>query len=281
MKKKIKLTQVFSKPFLYLFLVAGAVSCLFPLYWQIRSSLMTNAEIFINPPVLFPSELEWENYSEALLSFDALQYFINTLIVVVPSFFGTVITSIMAAYGFARFRFPGRRVWFALAVASMFLPSVVTMIPTYIMWSKLGLIDTYVPLILPAWFGGGAFNIFLLRQFFRGIPMSIDEAARIDGAGPLRILLQVLLPQMRPAVITVSLFTFMGAWNDYFGPLLYLNDESKFTLALGLTQFKGAYASQWNYLFAMSTLMILPVIILFCIGQKYFIEGVALTGTKG
>ena len=281
MDKKISLHEYLTRIFMYLLLILGAIVCLFPLYWQVRSSLMTNTEIFIFPPRVLPSKFIWRNYIDALTSFNFLLYLRNTMIIMVPSFFGILLTSIMTAYAFARLRFRGRNIWFALAIASMFLPSAVTMVPTYVMWSKLNLVNTFVPLILPAWFGGGAFNIFLLRQFFKSIPMSIDEAARIDGAGHLRILFQLLVPALRPAIITVALFTFMSIWNDYFGPLIYLNDESKFTLALGLVQFRGSYVSQWNHLFAASTVMILPMIVIYFIGQKHFIDGISFTGAKG
>ena len=281
MKKKTSGKRILILTVTYLLLGCGMVLCLLPLFWQIRSSLMNNMEIFVFPPKLLPEVFLWENYTEALSSFDFLLYFRNTMTILIPAFLGTVLTSTLTAYAFARLRFPGRNIWFALAIGSMMLPGVVTMIPTYVLWSKLSLVNTFVPLILPAWFGGGAFNIFLLRQFFRSIPMSIDEAARIDGAGHLRILFQLLVPALRPALITISLFTFMNIWNDYFSPLIYLNDEIKFTLALGLVQFQGAYASQWSYLMAASTVMILPMLVLFFIGQKYFIEGITFTGVKG
>ena len=281
MKKKIDFRKALFLTVVYVIVVLGALVCLFPLYWQIRSSLMTNTEIFIMPPRLFPAKVMWENYPKALSAFPFWDYLRNTMTILIPAFCGTVLTSILTAYAFARLNFPGRNIWFLLAIASMFLPGVVTMIPTYVMWGKLHLTNSFIPLILPAWFGGGAFNIFLLRQFFRGIPMSMDEAARIDGAGHMRILFQVLLPSLRPVVITISLFTFMNLWNDYFGPLIYLNDESLFTLALGLVQFRGSYVSQWHYLMAASTVMIFPMIVVFFIGQKYFIEGISFTGMKG
>ncbi len=265
----------------YLLVIVGAFICLFPLYWQVRSSLMTNTEIFIMPPRMFPKKIMWDNYAKALSSFPFWLYLGNTMKILIPAFFGTLITSILSAYALARLRFPGRRLWFTLVVASMFLPGIVTMIPTYVMWGKLNLVNTFVPLILPAWFGGGAFNIFLLRQFMRGIPMSVDEAARIDGANHFQILFRVLLPSLRPVIITIALFTFMGQWNDYFGPLIYLNDDTKFTLALGLVQFKGTMSSQWNYLMAASTVMVAPMIVLYFIGQKYFVQGISFSGSKG
>lgn len=281
MKKKIDFRKTLCKVVVYAMLAMVSFVCLFPLYWQIRSSLMTSTEIFIMPPRLFPAKVLWKNYGKALSAFPFWQYLRNTLTILVPSFCGTVLTSVLTAYALARIKFRGRNLLFALTIASMFLPGIVTMIPTYVMWGKLHLTNTFAPLILPAWFGGGAFNIFLLRQFFRGIPMSLDEAARIDGAGHMRILFQILLPALRPVLITISLFTFMNLWNDYFGPLIYLNDDNMYTLALGLVQFRGTYASQWNYLMAASTVMILPMIVTFFIGQKYFMEGISLTGIKG
>lgn len=281
MMKKIKPAKAAAQALTYLILLIGAFCCILPLLWQIRSSFMSNTEIFIFPPRLWPRVFQWGNYVNALTEVNFLLYFKNTLTILIPVFFGVLITSTMCAYAFARLRFPGKRIWFAIMLGSMMLPGIATMIPTYVLWSRLHLINTVVPLVLPAWLGGGAFNIFLLRQFFRSIPISLDEAAQIDGAGRVRTLFQILVPSVRPALITVSLFTIMNVWNDYFSPLIYLNDEEKFTLALGLVQFQGAYASQWNYLMAASTVMILPMLILFFIGQKYFIEGITFTGMKG
>jgi multiple sugar transport system permease protein len=186
----------------------------------------------------------------------------------------------LAAYGFARLRFPLKRFWFVLIISSLMLPYAVTMIPTFLMWSKLGGVNTFLPLTVPAWFGGGAFNIFLLRQFFLTIPTEIEDAAVLDGAGFFDIYLLIMLPLVKPALIVVSLFTFINVWNDFLNPLIYLNDTNSYTLALGLLQFRGSYSSAWNLLMAGSTLVVIPPILVFLFGQKYFIEGVTLSGMK-
>lgn len=162
----------------------------------------------------------------------------------------------------------------------MMLPGAVTLIPQFLIWSNLNLIDTYFPLILPSFLGGGAFNIFLFRQFFLSIPKDLDEAAMIDGAKPLRIYAQIILPLSKSAIIVVGLFTFLGSWNDFFGPIIFLNSKNKFTLAVGLLQFRGDYGTKWNLLMAASTIVVAPCIAVYLIGQKYLIEGVALTGMK-
>jgi multiple sugar transport system permease protein len=162
----------------------------------------------------------------------------------------------------------------------MMLPGTVTIIPQYLLWARLHFVDTYVPLILPAFFGGGAFNIFLLRQFFLGIPRDLDEAAKIDGAGHIWIFSRIIIPLAKPAVMVICLFIFLGCWNDFFGPLIYLNSQSKFTLALGLLQFRGNYSTRWNWLMAASTVVVIPCIIMYIFAQRRLIEGIALTGMK-
>jgi len=208
-------------------------------------------------------------------------YFRNTMTIVFFTVTGTVITSSICAFGFARCRWPGRDIVFGILMTSMMLPFAVTMIPTFIFWRHLGFLNTFVPLVAPSWFGGGIFNIFLLRQFYSTIPRELDEAALVDGASYFRIYLQVILPLTRPALIVVGLFSFLHAWNDFLGPLIYLTNDRNFTLALGLRQFQGLFNAQWHFMMAASTVVLIPVIIVFLIGQKYFIEGITLTGMKG
>lgn len=254
---------------------------LVPLYWLIRSSLMDKNSIFLFPPALVPPTIEWKNYEYVFTKFPLFLYLRNTLFILVPVVLGVLVTSTLAAYGFARFRWVGKEVVFAVLLSTMMLPYITTLLPTFIIWSKLMLVNTYWPLTLPAWFGGGIFNIFLLRQFFRAIPRDYDEAALLDGAHYIQILWHILIPLSRPALITVGIFTTLGVWNDFLAPLIYLNDPEKFTLALGLTQFRGEYASEWGYLMAAATLMLLPVLALFFVAQKYFIEGITWSGIKG
>jgi len=266
---------------IYALCLGGSAVMLVPLIWTLRSSVMTINQIFVFPPEWIPTPWQWGNYPEVFDTVPFFRYFRNTLTIVVPVVLGTVLSASLAAYGFSRLRWPGRDWVFGLLMTTLMLPYAVTLIPTFLLWSELGLINTYWPLTAPAWFGGGAFNIFLLRQFFRTIPLDLDEAAVIDGANPLRILWDIVLPLSRPALIAVVIFSALATWNDFLNPLIYINDSDKFTLALGLAQFKGLYNSEWHLLMAASTLVVAPVLALFFVAQRYFVEGIALTGIKG
>jgi multiple sugar transport system permease protein len=225
--------------------------------------------------------LRWSNYSKAFTTVPFGSYYLNTFQIVLGSVSGTVITSSLSAYAFSRLRWKGRSLMFACLMASMMLPGAVTMIPLFVGWSKLGFSNTYAPLIVPSWFGGGAFNIFLLRQFYMTIPRELDESAFVDGADYFTIYRRILLPLTRPALIVVGLFAFMGSWNDFMGPLIYLSSSAKYTVSLGLRLFQGMYNAEWHLMMAASTVALLPVIVVFFIGQRYFIEGITLTGIKG
>ena len=259
----------------------GSFLMLLPLLWLVRSSVMTLDQIFRFPPEWIPAPFAWQNYPEALTTVPFLLYLKNTVFILVPTVLGTVITATLAAYGFSRLRWPGRDLIFNILLTTLMLPYAITLIPTFLLWAHLGLVNTTWPLVLPRWCGGGIFYIFLLRQFFRTIPRELDEAAILDGANPLQVLWHVIVPLSRPALITVAIFSALGAWNDFLGPLMYLNESSKYTLALGLAEFTGLYSSQWHLLMAASTVVIIPVVLLFFFAQRYFIEGIALTGTKG
>ena len=265
----------------YILLLSGSVAMLIPLVWLIRSSFMGLSQIFIFPPEWLPDPWRWDNYPKALTTIPFVRYFFNTLYILIPTVVGTVITAALAAYGFSRLRWPGRDLVFGILLTTLMLPYAVTLIPTFLLWANLGLVNTYWPLILPDWFGGSIFYIFLLRQFFLTLPKELDEAAIIDGANPLQVLRFVIVPLSRPALITVAIFSTLFEWNDFLGPLIYLNDSRQFTLALGLAEFTGLYTSQWHLLMAAATVVIAPVLVLFFFAQRYFIEGIALTGTKG
>lgn len=266
---------------IYALCLGGSAVMLVPLIWTLRSSVMSINQIFVFPPEWIPTPWQWRNYPDVFDTVPFFRYFRNTLTIVVPVVVGTVLSASLAAYGFSRLRWPGRDWVFGLLMTTLMLPYAVTLIPTFLLWSELRLINTYWPLTAPAWFGGGAFNIFLLRQFFRTIPLDLDEAAVIDGANPLRILWDIVLPLSRPALIAVVIFSALATWNDFLNPLIYINDSEKFTLALGLAQFKGLYNSEWHLLMAASTLVVAPVLALFFVAQRYFVEGIALTGIKG
>ncbi len=261
-------------------LIVGALIASVPLYWLVRSSLMTLGEIFIFPPLLWPEVMRWSNYYDAVTAVNFLLYFKNTMTIMIPVLFGTLLTSSMVGYGFARMRFPLKRFWFTLILSSLMLPYAVSMLPTFLLWARLGAINTFYPLTVPIWFGGGAFNIFLLRQFFLTIPRELEDAAIIDGASHFQIFARIMTPLIKPALIVVGLFTFLNVWNDFLNPLIYLNEEKKYTLALGLMQFQGTYSTDWSLLMAGATIVVIPPVIVFIFGQKYFIEGVTMTGLK-
>jgi len=247
---------------------------------MIRTSFMSNLEINQYPPSLLPKKWLFSNYSDALTTFTFGRYLFNTMTIVVTSIIGVIITASTAAYAFARLDFRLKNLWFALIIGSMLMPAAVTLIPIFITWSKLGFYNSYVPLIVPAFLGGGAFNIFLIRQFMMTIPKEIDEAAIIDGASDMQILFQILLPIIKPVLISVGLFTFINLWNDLLGPVIYISDQAKNTIAQGLATFKGGFGTNWRVLMAASCMSTLPAVILYFFGQKYFIEGIVLTGLK-
>ncbi len=262
-----------------LLLCAVAVLFLAPALWMISSSLKPDYEIFATPPTLWPTSPRWQNYTEALTSLPFGRFAVNTLIIALSTIVGHLISCSIVAYGFARLNAPGKGFFFVLMLSTLMLPYPVTMVPLFIIFSKLGLINTFIPLILPAFFGN-AFYIFLLRQSFKQIPPDLEDAARMDGASTSQVLLNVILPLSRPALATVAIFTFQAAWNDFLGPLIFLHNQSLYTLQLGLSLFRGAYNVQWAYLMAASLVVTLPVIVIFFFAQRSFIEGVGFTGTK-
>lgn len=258
-----------------------ALGMILPLIWLVRSSLMELGQIFIFPPQWIPDPVAWSNYPDALTTIPFFHYLWNTLVILVPTVVGTVVTTTLAAFGFARLEWPGRDVVFNILLATLMLPFVTTLIPTFLWWSKLGLTNTPWPLIVPHWFGADVFFIFLLRQFFRTIPRELDDAAILDGANPLQVLWHVIVPLSKPALITVAILSGLASWNDFLDPLIYLQDSSQFTLALGLSEFTGLYTSQWHLLMAAATVVVLPVLVLFFLAQKYFVESITLSGIKG
>lgn len=282
MRKKKNAIYYVKKTGFYILLSALALFCLLPMYWMVRSSFMKNVDIFVMDPfVVWPKEMHWENYVKAFQSANFLQYGLNTIIIVAGCMVGTLLTCSMAAYAFARLKWKGKNICFAMLLATMMLPGTVTLIPQFIIWKNLHMVNTFWPLIFPAFLGGGAFNIFLMRQFLLGIPKELDEAATLDGAGAFQIYWRIILPLSRSALVVVALFTFMNNWNDFFGPLIYLNEKQKYTLALGLLQFKGDYSNKWNLMMAASTMVVIPCFAVYVVGQKQLIEGISMTGIKG
>jgi len=267
----------------HLLLIAGGFVMMLPFLWMISTSLKTPAQAYIFPPKWIPNPIDWSTYPRALTRLPFHRYFINTMIITIAAMSGTLITATLAGYAFARLRFPGRETLFLVCLSTMMLPHIVTMIPTFIIFKYLGWINTFLPLTVPAWFGGGAFNIFLARQFFRTLPMELDEAARIDGASSWRIWTTIILPLSQPLLATIGVFSFVFHWNDFLGPLIYLNDESLFTISLGLTRFQQLMHIElvWNDAMAASVATTLPIIILFFFAQRYFMQGIVMSGMAG
>ena len=272
---------------IYLMMVPLAAVFATPLIWLISSSLKPDAQIAVWPPVWIPNPAQWSNYPRVLDpgpdGGHFLLYLKNTLTIAVTGTVGGVFTASLTAFGFTRLRFPGRSFLFAVLLATMMLPGVVTLIPTYILWRRLTLVGTFAPLIVPAYFGGGAFFIFLLRQSFMGIPHELFEQAKIDGASSWRQYWQIMLPLCKPVLSTVAIFSLMGNWNDFLGPLIYLNSPDTFTLSLGLRQYISMSGGTVHFQdqMAFAFLMTFPLLLAFFFFQQYFIKGVVMTGIKG
>jgi len=265
----------------YLALLIGGIFVCLPFVWMISTSLKDEGSVFIFPPNWIPNPILWSNYSQALTVLPFALFLRNTLITTLVPIIGVLISCSLTAYSFSRLRWPGRDICFVLVLATMMLPGQVTMIPKFILFRYLGWIDTFFPLIAPPWFAVGAFNVFLLRQFFLTVPLEMDDAAKLDGANYLDIYARLLLPLMKPALAAVAIFTFQFHWNDFLEPLIYLHSQSNFTLALGLRSFQGEYGTDWNLLMAASLAVMTPPLLLFFFAQRYFIQGVVFTGVKG
>jgi multiple sugar transport system permease protein len=240
---------------------------------------MTISEIFASPPRAFPLVPQWRNYAEVFSIMPFARYYLNSIFIVIVNIAGALFSNTIIAYGLARLKFRGRRLMFSLSIATLMIPTSITMIPTFIEWHIFHGVNTFLPLTVPSFFGNALF-IFMLVQFFRGIPLDFDEAAFIDGARYPQILLHIIIPVTRPALAVVAIFTFLGSWNDYLGPLLYLNDRKMYTLALGLQSMLSQYTSDWQVLMAAATLVTAPLVILFFLAQKSFVAGLTMGGIK-
>lgn len=268
------------KGFAYFILISFSVICLVPFLWMVSTSLKAKGAIFVFPPEFIPKKWMWSNYVETWTIVPFGTYLKNTVTVAVMSTLGTLISSSLTAYGFARLRFKGREVLFGLLLASMMIPWEITCIPLYVEFNMLGWIDSLKCLIVPSFFGS-AFNIFLLRQYFYTIPYDLDEAALIDGCSQLGIYWHIMMPIVRPALVTVAIFQLIGAWNDFMGPLIFLNRQAKFTMTLGLNLFRNAYFIEWHHMMPAATFITLVPLIIFFVGQKHLIGGIATSGLKG
>lgn len=273
--------QLLLDGFWYLVLSFFALALALPLIWLISTSLKTGPQTFLMPPQWIPSPIVWQNYPDAFQAVNFGRYFWNTLAVVFWATTGTLLSASVTAFAFARLRFPGREFLFLLVLSTIMLPSIITLIPTFIVFRNLKWINTILPLTVPYWLGGGPFNIFLFRQFFMTIPYELDEAARIDGASNFRTYWSIILPLSKPVMATVAIFSFIHHWNDFFLPLIYLQSTEKWTMAIGLQGFKDLYSTDWNLMMAASTAMILPLLVLFFFAQRYFISGIQMSGIAG
>ncbi|OZS39698.1 carbohydrate ABC transporter permease [Enterococcus hirae] len=279
--KRTSVNRQTKKIISYLLMTAIGIVLITPLLWMVFTSLKRMEEIVRYPPTFFPEKIVWQNYLDTITAFPFWRYARNTLLITVLVVFGNVLSNSFIAYGFAKLDFPGKKLMFALVLSTMMIPGFVTMIPQYVLFSKIGWVGTYLPLIVPSFFGN-AFNIFLMRQFYLSINDELIEAAEIDGANHFYIWSRLMLPLTKPALITIAINSFNAAWNDFLGPLLYIQDQEKYTLQIGLQVFQNQATTQWNYLMAGATLVLIPTILMFFFAQRYFIEGMDLTGgSKG
>ena len=265
----------------YITLSIGAVIILLPIAWMLSTALKESGSIFLFPPQWIPKPIRWDNFSKAVNAIPFWEFLKNTLIITAFGVVGQICSSAIVSFGFARLDFHGRDFLFFLLISTMMLPGIVTMIPVFMMFKAWGWLDSFKPLIVPSYFGSGVFYIFVIRQFFMSIPFELDEAARIDGCGTFGTFWHILLPLAKPALMTIAIFSFLGHWSDFMGPLIYLNDTSKFTLSLGLNLFRGMYNTDWNLLMAASLLIMLPSVVLFFFTQKQFVQGIVVSGIKG
>jgi len=270
----------------YALLALGAALVLVPFGWMISTSLTAQTQLFIFPPQIIPNPIVWQNYTDAwnALPVSFTRFTANTLFITLLAMSAEIFTCSLVAYGFARFRFPGREPLFLLMLSTMMLPGVVTLVPQFIFWRELKLVDTYDPLVLGAWFAWGPSYIFLLRQFFLTIPRELEEAARIDGANPVQVYLQVMLPLVKPALLAIAVLSFIGNWNNFLGPLIYLNTGEKYPVIMALKFFEQSLSKEaplYHYMMAMTTIMSLPLLALYFLMQRNLVEGITVGAVKG
>lgn len=271
------LTKVVGR--LVLFVIS--IIYLVPIFWMFTTSVKDMSQVMAYPPVWWPNPPKWHNYIEAVNYIPFGQYTLNTIVIAAGNILGVLVSAPLVAYSISKIKWKGRDLLFLIILSTILIPFPVTMIPVFIVFSRLGWINTFRPLIIPSFFGGGAFNIFLLRQFFMTIPEELSDAARIDGASEFGIYSRIMLPLIKPILIVISLFTFLGSWNDFMGPLIYLQNEAKYTLALGLQMYRSTNYVEWPLLMAASTIVVIPTIIAFYFTQNTIVESVTLTGLKG
>ena len=276
---------------LQIVMTLALISFLAPTLWMVSSSLKFSTEIFAHPIVWIPQNPQWVNYANVFAKAPMTRYVLNTLTITILAMSGTLASSVLVAYAFSRIHWPGRDLCFGLLLATMMLPEIVMLIPRFVLFKNLGwtrpdyLFDifplNFLPLIVPAWFAGTPLYVFLMRQFFKGIPMELEEAARMDGANRLQILVQVILPLAKPVLATVAVFSFLQHYNDFLEPLIYLSGRDKWTMAVGLRALNDSFGGNWELVFAAATIMLIPMLLLFIAAQRYFVQGIATTGFGG
>jgi len=270
-----------TKAIIYILLILGSILVMLPFLWMISTSLKKPGTEFTIPVQWIPNPPRWQNYPEGWSVLPFNLWLLNTVAITVVATLGSLISSALIGFGFARIDFPGRTVLFMLVLATMMLPYPSIIVPLFVLYKNLGWLDTFKPLTIPAFFGVNAFYIFLLRQFFKTIPVDLDDAARVDGCTTFGVFRYIAVPLIKPALGIIFVFSFMQNWNDFLGPLIYLSSTEKFTLALGLRFFQSQYRVEWTLLMAVSLIVLSPCIVLFFIAQKYYIQGIVITGIKG
>jgi multiple sugar transport system permease protein len=266
--------------FRFIILLVGSISMLYPLFWMIIIALKGNDDVFSLPPDWYPKEFNWENFIIGTAQINFWKAFSNSMIIAVICTIGQIASSILVGYGLGRLRFPGRKMWFSLFIGSLMLPGFIGLIPLFHLYTSLGWYNTWLPIIVPAFFGNASFT-FLFIQFSSTIPKSFDEAAKIDGANDLRLLWSVIVPMSMPIIITMMIFSFQGSWNQYLEPVIYLVDQAKWPLAVSMASYASTWTTQWNYFMAADLLYMLPMLIIFFVGQKYFMQGLGSVNSAG
>lgn len=266
---------------LQIVMTVWVITFLVPTIWMVSSSIKASTEVFAHPIVWFPEKPEWENFAKVFELLPFGKFALNTMIVTGLAVFGTMASSMMVGYSFARLNWPGKNIFFGLLISTMMLPDVVTLVPRFIMFRQFGWIDTFLPLIVPFWTGISALYVFLAVQFLKGLPIELEEAALIDGANRLQIITQIILPLSKPVLATIAVFALLQHYNDFMSPLIYLNSMDNWTLALGVRGLNSSYASNWEIIFAASTMMLAPVFLLFVFAQRFFVQGITMTGFGG
>lgn len=275
----MKRDSIIGKIFVFTVLLLFALLMIFPLLWMLSTALKPDYKVMEFPPVLIPKPALWSNFSDLFSTYNILNYTRNSIFVTFMNIVGNVVSCTLVAYGFAKYKAPGKNILFSLLLATMMIPWAVTMVPLFSIFRQVGLYNTYVPLWIRSFFGN-AFLIFLLRQFIMGIPNEMEEAARIDGASVFQTLTYVIVPMLKPPLSLVVTFTFFWSWNDFLGPLVYLGDSNKATIQLAIRNMQTQFISPWNYIMAFSLLSILPCLVIFFIGQKQIVEGISVNGLK-